>query len=270
MATTKKGTMSDSHSIEFMLDGQVVSATEGETVLSVAKRYGVDIPSLCHHEALVPSGACRLCIVEISRVGGSERERDIAASCQYPVSQGLIVKTRSDRVLRHRRIVASLLFSLAPDCDILEKLTRSLGGAVPYPPPERMDNCILCTLCTRTCAALGAEAIHTSGRGSDKQIAPPLSFGDGGCVGCGACHRACPTGCIEMTDTAESRTIWDHTFEFVKCSVCGAPTVTRDHMALAMKRSGLNERYFTLCAACKQKETAETFAELSLPLGTGE
>ena len=252
-----------------MIDGQVVSATTGETVLSVAKRNSIEIPSLCHHQALLPSGACRLCVVEISKEAGLDEKRDVVAACQYPVSEGLIVQTKSERIRRHRRVVISLILARAPKVKAFQDMARTLGGAIVYRESERRDNCILCTLCTRTCQAIGAEAISPSGRGYDKEIAPPFIFGEGGCVGCGACYRACPTGCIEMEDTATIRTIWNHEFPFVKCRVCKAPTVTEAFMAFAMARSGLKEDYFTICAACKKKETAKTFAALSAPLTEG-
>jgi bidirectional [NiFe] hydrogenase diaphorase subunit len=262
--------MTDSTRIDISLDGRIVSAEPGETVLSVAKRHGIDIPSLCHHEALLPSGACRLCVVEIAKETGLDSERDIAAACQYPVSKGLIVQTNSERIRRHRRVIISLLLARAPHVAAFQELARTFGGAIAYRASERQDDCILCTLCTRTCAAVGAEAISPTGRGYDKQIAPPFVFGEGGCVGCGACFRACPTGCIDMVDTDATRTIWNHEFSLVKCTTCGAPTVTEDYMHFAMKRTGLSERYFTQCAACKRKETATTFAALSAPLSTGE
>ena len=262
--------MAEIDTVDILIDGRKLTARKGETVLSVAKRNGIEIPSLCHHEALVPSGACRLCLVEIAKEGGLDGERDIVASCQFPVSDGLTVQTRSDRVLKHRRQVASLLLARAPNTALFKQLTDALGGAIPYRESERTDNCILCTLCTRTCQALGAHAINPSGRGYEKEISPPFVFGEGGCVGCGACARVCPTGCIEISDTADVRVIWGQEFEFVKCEKCGAPTMTREHMALAVKRSGLAERYFSVCAACKQKETANTFAALSAPLVAGE
>lgn len=258
--------MADSHTIDILLNGQVVSASPGETVLSVAKRNDINVPSLCHHQALLPSGACRLCVVEISKEKGLDEKRDVVAACQYPVSEGLIVQTNSERVRRHRRVVISLILARAPEVKAFQEMAKSLGGAIAYRESERKDNCILCTLCTRTCQAIGAEAISPSGRGYDKEIAPPFLFGEGGCVGCGACHRVCPTGCIEMVDTKDSRTIWEHEFPFVKCRVCGAPTVTEAFMAFAAGRSGLREDYFTICSSCKRKETAKTFAELSAPL----
>jgi NADH dehydrogenase/NADH:ubiquinone oxidoreductase subunit G len=262
--------MAETDTIDILIDGRRVQAQPGETVLSVAERNNIEIPNLCHHEALVPTGACRLCLVEIGREGGLEGERDIVASCQYPVSEGLRVQTQSERVRRHRRVVASLLYSRAPHSGLFKRLTDALGGAIDYRESQRKDNCILCTLCSRTCAAVGAHAISPSGRGYDKQIAPPFIFGEGGCVGCGACARVCPTGCIEMVDTLETRTIWSHEFAFVKCETCGAPTVTREHMALAMARSGLPEHYFSTCVSCKQKASVATFADLSEPFGVGE
>ena len=262
--------MADLKHIEILLDGQMVSATEGETVLSVAKRVGVYIPSLCHHDALIPSGACRLCLVEIAKENGLDhREKDVVAACQYPVSKGLIVRTNTPRVLGHRRIVISLLLAKAPETPLFKALARSVGKPVIYRESERKDSCILCTLCTRTCAATGANALSTSGRGYEKMIAPPYRFGEGGCIGCGACFRACPTGHIAMTQTDDTRVIWDHVFERIHCKICGAPTVTKEQLQFLTAHSGLSEDYFIVCASCKQKETAKTFAKVSEPLPGG-
>ena len=81
------------------IDGRELKAEKGQTILQVARENGIDIPTLCHHEAIEPYGACRLCIVEVSK---GKRTR-IVTSCLYPVEEGLKVKTDSSRVISNRK-----------------------------------------------------------------------------------------------------------------------------------------------------------------------
>jgi len=85
--------------INMVIDGRQVQAQTGWTVLETARQNGIHIPTLCHHEAVEPSGACRLCVVEI----GDETWSKIVISCMYPVAEGLNVKTDSPRVKNVRR-----------------------------------------------------------------------------------------------------------------------------------------------------------------------
>ena len=84
------------------IDGRQVPAEAGETVLAVARRVGADVPTLCHDPRLEPAGACRSCLVEI------QGQRRLQPACAFPVAQGMVVTTDSERIQRHRRVLMSL------------------------------------------------------------------------------------------------------------------------------------------------------------------
>src|SRR5512132_2596857 len=102
--------------IELSIDGRAISATEGQTVLEAALSSGIDIPRLCYHPELVPSGACRLCLVEV------EGRPAPLASCGLVATSGLKIATQSERLYQLRREVVSLLLSDHPlRCVVCDK-----------------------------------------------------------------------------------------------------------------------------------------------------
>jgi bidirectional [NiFe] hydrogenase diaphorase subunit len=90
--------------VKLTIDGREIEAEKDQTILQVARDNGIDIPTLCYNESIEPYGACRLCMVEISRNGRTR----LVASCMYQVEEGLDVKTSSPRVLDNRRIILEL------------------------------------------------------------------------------------------------------------------------------------------------------------------
>lgn len=254
--------------IHVLIDGIRTDAAEGETVLLAARRIGVHIPTLCHHDALESVGACRVCLVEITRKSRPDK-KEIVTACEFPAEDGLIVETRTERVRKQRRTVLSLLAARCPDVRFLRDMADKEGGLTDFRQSKAGDNCILCMLCTRSCKALGPEAIVPKGRGPFRKIEAPFDGAADLCIGCGACARICPTGCIEMTDTYDTRKIWGREFKFVHCEVCGAPVITEELMAHAVKRHGLDESYYKMCASCKKNRTAEQFRLLSNSMPSG-
>src|SRR4030067_855649 len=97
--------------ITLKIDDQEVKAKEGATILDVAKSMGINIPTLCYHKALSPFGSCRVCSVEIVDKRGRKR---IVTSCNYPVEEGLVVDTKSERVIRIRKMLLELLVARCP------------------------------------------------------------------------------------------------------------------------------------------------------------
>ena len=102
--------------MEITLNGIKVQVEKNWTLLDVAKFYGVKIPTLCYHEGLSPYGACRLCIVEI----GERNKTKLVVSCLYPVQDGLIVRTHSQRVVKARKLLVELLIARCPTSKILQ------------------------------------------------------------------------------------------------------------------------------------------------------
>ena len=115
---------------------------------------------------------------------------------------------------------------------------------------------MLCGLCVQACDSLGTSAISTVNRGVDKMVNTPYGDPSSSCVGCLSCANVCPTEAIPYTQTADARTIWNRTFELVKCERCGAVMGTPESVAHAAKRAGLDE-VPTLCDECRKKLIAD-------------
>lgn len=243
------------------MDGRRLTAESGETLLEVARRAGIDIPTLCHHEALPPFGACRLCVVEVHdrTTPGSKR---LVTACEHPAAEGQVVETRSERVMRARRDVVDLLLARAPDSPVIRELAASYGlDQTTFEPDVDRDDCILCGLCTRICAHLGHSAIETLGRGADSHVGSPLEGPPPDCVGCAACAHVCPTHNIPVRERDGKRVIWDREFEMHRCSECGRAYITRFQMSHRVANSGLDESFFELCDECSRRKVAKTMLE---------
>jgi NADH dehydrogenase/NADH:ubiquinone oxidoreductase subunit G len=216
------------------IDGRAVAVEQGTFLLAAARRAGIDIPALCHHDALAPYGSCRLCLVEVTR---GDRTR-LTTSCNYPVRrEGESVSTRSANVLRARRVVMELLLARCPDSAPVRAMAVSLGisaSRFPAPRPSRLAagdealvDCILCGLCVRACdEAIGASAISFAERGPNRRVATPFLASAAACTGCGACAAVCPTRVITIEDTpAGTRRIAFLRTEVPlrRCASCGRP-----------------------------------------------
>jgi len=238
-----------------------VTAAEGEYVLDVARREGFSIPSLCHHEAVAPIGACRICLVEVTQGGRTA----LSTSCNMLAEDGMRITTDSPLVRRHRAMNLELILARAPTSPPIRTLAAAHGVARPRFAPMAesvLPNCILCELCNRACARLGHRALNTVGRGDRKRIGLPFGQPSADCVGCGSCASVCPTQCIVMKDTAATRLIWGKTFTFVRCTTCGAPVITEEHRAHVLAHAGLPEDYYDVCEPCKQAAAAGRFASV--------
>jgi len=185
--------------VTIRIDGKRRAAAAGEPLLAAARRHGADIPTLCSVEGLEPYGACRLCLVKVTRRGRSR----VVTSCNYPAEEGLEVSTRDPRVARLRRGVAALLLARAPAAERVVETARRLGVRAPaFPVVEKGGRCILCGLCVNVCAeVVGAHAITFEGRGKRRAVDVPYGEEDlAACTACGACGFVCPTGCIDMEE----------------------------------------------------------------------
>jgi formate dehydrogenase major subunit len=201
--------------VTFQLDGKTVAARDGETILQVADREGIEIPRLCYKDGYRPDGNCRVCMVEI------EGERVLAPSCSRRPSNGMKVQSGSDRARKSQRMVAELLLSDMPNAgkspyrndSELDRWVQWLGVAAPrypqrhQPAPDlshpamsvNLDACIQCGRCVRACREEQVnDVIGYAWRGDHAKIVFDLDdpMGSSTCVACGECVQACPTGAL--------------------------------------------------------------------------
>ncbi len=179
--------------IILQIDGREVAASEGMTVLEAAQKAGISIPTLCHHEKLEPYGGCRFCTVEAEVRGWTK----IVASCLYPVEKDLVVRTRSEKVDRIRKMILELLLSHAPDAFELQDLAQEYGAD-----KDRFEKessfCIHCGLCVRYCAEVKKkDAIGFVDRGTRREISFIPEIASKECWNCKECFPLCPTEALQ-------------------------------------------------------------------------
>ena len=109
--------------ISFVIDGQSVEAKEDGNVLEAALDAGIEIPHLCYNESVKPYGACRLCLVEVVRKGKSR----MTTACTHPVLEGMEVLTRTEKVLRARRMILELILAMCPGDSLIQKMAKEMG-----------------------------------------------------------------------------------------------------------------------------------------------
>jgi bidirectional [NiFe] hydrogenase diaphorase subunit len=179
--------------ISLTIDGKEVKATAGMTVLEAAKGAGIPIPTLCYHEKLEPFGGCRLCIVELESRGSTR----LVVSCVYPVEKNLVVRTRSEKVDRIRKMILELQLAHAPDAFDLQDLAKEYGAD-----KNRFEKepsfCIHCGLCVRYCAEVKkACAVGFVDRGIRKEISFIPEVASNECWNCKECFPLCPTEALQ-------------------------------------------------------------------------
>lgn len=216
--------MSDEHSSKsskknfVVIDGNELSFEAGETLLQVASRAGIEIPTLCYDDRLTPAGACRMCLVEV------EGSRLMQPACSFQAAPGMVARTQTPKVERNRQFLLSLHMAdttqdreLANDANPsrIFELADVHGTAGDFPLVEqqrcgrpqdvnrfiefRAERCINCSLCTRYCDEIEAvSAITLAGRGAHTTISTPdgRSLTDTTCELCGGCVAVCPTGAM--------------------------------------------------------------------------
>jgi NADH dehydrogenase/NADH:ubiquinone oxidoreductase subunit G len=175
------------------IDGKEVKAKEGMTVLEAAQIAGISIPTLCHHENLEPFGGCRLCIVEVEVGEWTKR----VVSCVYTVEENLIVRTRSEKIDKIRKMILELLLCHAPDSPDLQDLAQEYGAD-----KDRFEKeasfCIHCGLCVRYCAEVKKKnAVGFVDRGIRKEISFIPEIASKECWGCKECFPLCPTEALQ-------------------------------------------------------------------------
>lgn len=203
--------------VNLTIDGISVTVPAGTTILDAARQAGIDIPTICFHEACTPPALCRMCVVEV------EGSRVLVPSCVGQVNQGMNVKTDTPRVQRSRRTIMEMLDSsvdLSDAPELLGYIEKYQASPERFPqaeqrtPPIHDDNpmfirdyekCILCWRCVQVCAddAQYAYAINYSGRGFETLISTAFDkpLMETTCVFCGQCIGVCPTGALNPKRT---------------------------------------------------------------------
>jgi len=179
--------------IQFEIDGRPVKAKDGTTLLEAARSVGIEIPTLCYHEKLEPYGGCRLCIVEVEDRGWTK----LVVSCVFPVKNGIVVRTRSEKIDRIRKTIIELLMAHAPDSPVLTALAEEYGAD-----KDRFEKessfCIHCGLCVRYCAEVaGKHALGFVDRGIRKEICFIPEIAAEACSDCKECFPLCPTSYLQ-------------------------------------------------------------------------
>jgi bidirectional [NiFe] hydrogenase diaphorase subunit len=179
--------------ILLQIDGKEVEAREGMTVLEAAQSAGVFIPTLCHHKKLEPYGGCRICIVEVEDRGWTK----LVVSCVYPVGENVVVRTRSEKIDKTRKMILELLLAHAPDAWELQDLAKEYGAD-----KDRFEKeasfCIHCGLCVRYCAEVKKKnAVGFIDRGIRKKISFIPEIAAKECWDCKECFPLCPTSALQ-------------------------------------------------------------------------
>lgn len=181
--------------IHLTIDGKEICVSAGTSVLDAARSAGVSIPTLCHHEKLLPFGACRLCIVEAS-AGGTTR---LLVSCAVPAEERWVIRTRSEKIDRFRKSLLELMLAHAPHSPRLKELAQEYGADANRFEKEA-DFCIHCGLCVRYCAELkGLHAVGFIDRGVRKEISFVPEIASRECNACKECFPLCPTSYLQAT-----------------------------------------------------------------------
>ena len=200
------------------INGKKVEFTDEKNVLSIIRKAGIDIPTLCYHSELSTFGACRLCTVE------DDRGR-LFASCSEEPRDGMVIYTHTERLRKHRKLIVELLLAAhCRDCTTcvksgeckLQELAHSMGvlkvrydnynevRPVDYSSPAIVrdpNKCILCGNCVRVCSELqGLGVLGFANRGTEATVTPAFEkkLSETDCVSCGQCRVFCPTGALTI------------------------------------------------------------------------
>ena len=199
--------------VTFLMDGKEITIEDGKTLLEAARENGIDIPTICFHEATTANALCRICVVEV------EGMRVLQPACIVEAANSMKVQTRSEKVIRARRTILEMLAStmdLSEAPEIQTMMFEYGASSSRFPDAERRESevkddnpmyvrdyskCLLCWRCVQVCAedAQYTFAINFDGRGFETQIGTffDRTIPETSCVLCGQCVAVCPTGALK-------------------------------------------------------------------------
>ncbi|KUO65836.1 MAG: NADH dehydrogenase [Gracilibacter sp. BRH_c7a] len=224
------------------IDGKEVSVPKGITVLEACRQHNIRIPTLCHDPSLTNTAACRLCVVEIEGI------RNLPASCVTIATQGMVIRTGSDRVKEARKTILELLVANHPlDCMTCQKMGNCSLAQYAYEYGVSGDvfqgdkrelplddsnpfiirdssKCILCGKCVRACQEEQVNGVlDFFARGFQTQVGPAFNskLAESECVFCGSCVAVCPVGALTERQMAGKGRPWEITKVQTTCPYCG-------------------------------------------------
>lgn len=203
------------------VNNRTIKARRGETILSALQRNGINVPTLCHMKDYSPTGACRMCVVEV------EGQEDLITSCSHPVEEWMKIKTHSMKVIEARKTIIELLLANHPDdclycirnrnCELQtlaeshnvrdrkfsghknkQHIDLSSSSIV-----SDMSKCVLCSRCIRVCdEMMKVSALNFIGRGNKTIVGTTLNqeINVSSCITCGQCILVCPTAALHEKD----------------------------------------------------------------------
>jgi NADH:ubiquinone oxidoreductase subunit E/Pyruvate/2-oxoacid:ferredoxin oxidoreductase delta subunit/ferredoxin len=209
------------------IDGVKVSSSPGTTILDAAEKVGIEIPRLCHQEGIKPSGNCRICVVEV------EGSRTLVGSCHTPIAEGMVIQSRSARVLEARQATIELLLTghtgtCVTDTEARECTLHKLASDLEVGPPRfhvkrprlygvedvspyvlrDMSRCILCRKCIRACQEVAGQNVYSMayrGFGSKVVVDFDVPLNKEVCKDCGICIEYCPTSALMWPEGVKKR-----------------------------------------------------------------
>ena len=212
--------------VKIVIDGTEVSGHEGMTILEAAERVNIEIPTLCHRPEITPTGACRVCVVEL------EGSKTLVGACHTPITWGMVIHTHSPKVIAARKATVELLMAAhtgacvtdedAEQCELHKIASELEVGASRfrvrkprfYPVEDinpyvrrDMSKCILCRLCIRACREVAKKDVFSLAyRGSDSKVIVDFDepLNKEVCKDCGICIDYCPTGALSKRKKGES------------------------------------------------------------------
>jgi iron-only hydrogenase group A len=217
LSSANKSYSPDYMNFEIEVNNKTLPAHKGDTILVTLNKNGIKVPTLCNLKGLSPTGACRICVVEVEGI------QNLVTSCSYPVREGMKIQTHSPRVVKARKTLVELLLSNHPDdclycerngnCELqdlsveLNIRERRISGKKTR---HRLDlsspsvvrdsaKCILCGRCVRTCDEIQSVAtLEFLNRGSNTVVGTTMNrdLNFSSCIACGQCVMVCPTGAL--------------------------------------------------------------------------